>query len=141
MFAENIFCNFITSQYLVQFYVLKKSCLRLSSHFPCSNWQDLNYCVFYRFEEAFITTRLKGAKQWLWIGLNNKLSAYFWSDNSPTNYVKWNTREPRGWSKCVEIVPYRWAAGRWNAASCFKKNGYICKKGKSFSCIAKYIIL
>lgn len=64
--------------------------------------------------------------------MNNKhgYRNFYWSDNTPANYFKWNTREPSwGWGKCIEIVPYRWAAGRWNAVYCSKLNGYICKKG------------
>ncbi len=87
---------------------------------------------FCRFEEAFITTQLKGLKHFLWIGMNSKqgYDMYYWADNSITNYFKWNTREPRwGDNECVEIVPYRWAAGRWNSVNCARSNGYICKKG------------
>ena len=64
--------------------------------------------------------------------MNNKHDSrnYFWADNTPANYFKWNTKEPRsGSDRCVEIVPYHWAAGRWNAVYCSKLNGYICKKG------------
>ncbi|CAB3985203.1 macrophage mannose receptor 1-like, partial [Paramuricea clavata] len=86
------------------------------------------------FEEAFITTHLKGATKPLWIGMNNlhRYYNYFWVDNSIVDYLKWNTREPRwGSNRCIEIVPYRWAAGRWNSAYCSKMNGYICKKAAS----------
>ena len=86
--------------------------------------------ILHRFEEAFITTQIKGAEKHLWIGMNSKHGSFFWADNTPSNYFKWNTREPGwGWNRCVEIVPYHWAAGRWNAPYCSKLNGYICKKG------------
>lgn len=94
---------------------------------------SIEVIIVHRYEEAFITTQLKGAEKHLWIGMNNKhtgYNSYFWIDNTPSNYFKWNTREPGwNWNRCVEIVPYHWAAGRWNAVSCSKLNGYICKKG------------
>lgn len=90
---------------------------------------------FFRFEEAFITLHLKGLKQPLWIGLNDKYRprTYYWSDNSPSDYFKWHKGEPSLWSggsDCVEILPYRWAAGKWKTNYCSSKNGFICKKGK-----------
>jgi hypothetical protein len=94
------------------------------------NNRDPLYNLFRRFEEAFITIHLKGATQLLWIGMNNKHGRWLWVDNSITTFSNWNVGEPV-WrrDRCAEIVPHRWAAGRWNSAYCFKLNGYICKRG------------
>jgi hypothetical protein len=125
--------DFFTRSSLCPLYIWSKIVgLRSTNYIIITNYR----LVFYRFEEAFITTHLKGATQHLWTGMNNlhRYYNYFWVDNSIVNYLKWNTREPRwGSNRCIEIVPYRWAAGRWNAVYCSKMNGYICKKG-SFVC-------
>ncbi|XP_067869491.1 macrophage mannose receptor 1 [Heterodontus francisci] len=92
-------------------------------------------------EQAFITMRLNGFPENVWIGLNdiNKESKYLWTNGRRVSYTNWAKGYPSGQrysyedpnTDCVTVsVNTRKDAGAWRNDYCELKRGYICQKYK-----------
>ncbi|XP_040290431.1 macrophage mannose receptor 1-like [Bufo bufo] len=80
--------------------------------------------LFHHIE--LLTDRVKS----FWMGLYRNVEAkWLWLDNTPIDFVNWNTGEPSEHSDedCVEMYATK---GSWNNIYCSSYKGYICKRLK-----------
>ena len=57
------------------------------------------------------------------------IEGWSWSDNTPVDYLNWQSGEPNGLEgeDCGEMYPMD---GTWNDVPCSEKRGFICRRTK-----------
>ena len=94
---------------------------------------DFSFLLYYRYEQAFLTTMLAGKQSYFWIGLNDLFQdgTFFWADSSPVKYTNWGAKQPRRtrWyhPDCVMMNTF----GRWTNVNCYQTSGFVCETGWS----------
>ncbi|XP_063777609.1 macrophage mannose receptor 1-like [Pseudophryne corroboree] len=74
---------------------------------------------------------LQDRERTFWLGLyRNVEEKWLWLDNTPLDFVNWDTVEPseQADEQCVEIYSTK---GTWNNMYCTAYRGYVCKKLKT----------
>ncbi len=53
---------------------------------------------------------------------------YRWIDNSPLDYVNWQSGEPSDYRVLENCVEMKTRSGQWNDVSCAYQREFMCKK-------------
>ncbi|CAI9582018.1 unnamed protein product [Staurois parvus] len=117
-------CYLVESSYTRNWAQASVECLRQGANLASVEDQVEADFLFHNIE------LLSDRTNTFWIGLYRNVEAkWLWLDNTPMDYVNWNTGEPSDQSDedCVEMYATK---GTWNNLYCSSYKGYICKRPK-----------
>ncbi|XP_056375176.1 macrophage mannose receptor 1-like [Hyla sarda] len=117
-------CYLIESTYTRNWASASMECLRMDANLiSVEDSIELDF-LFHHLE--LLSDNVKS----FWVGLyRNVEEKWLWLDNTPLDFVNWNTGEPSDGSdeNCVEMYATK---GTWNNIYCSSYRGYVCKRLK-----------
>ncbi|KAG9476571.1 hypothetical protein GDO78_003227 [Eleutherodactylus coqui] len=118
-------CYLIESSFTRNWAQSSMECLRNGANLVSIEDSIESDFLFHHIEH--LADRVKS----FWLGMyRNVEEKWLWLDNTPLDFVNWNTGEPSEHSDedCVEMYA---TVGTWNNIYCSSYKGYICKKLKT----------